>query len=60
MPALLVYAAGAVLVGIGYRVFKKEWQRINRELEEQDVAHSQPVPPPAKTLRRDPKTGVWQ
>lgn len=61
MPPLLVYAAGAVLAGLGYRFLKSEWRRVNRELDENEkVAKVDDGQKPARTLRRDPESGVWR
>lgn len=55
MPPVVVAfvtVAGAVLTA---RYLKKEWDRVNRELDAADLVR---VKQPA-TLRRDPVTGIW-
>lgn len=55
MPPLILgmtLAAGAALIAA--RIVRREWHRVNREL---DMARSAPN---SSTLRRDPKTGVWR
>jgi hypothetical protein len=51
MPIILTFAtvAGAV---IAVRLLKREWDRVNREI---DAAEA----PRSTTLRRDPRSGEW-
>jgi hypothetical protein len=53
MPIILTFAtaAGAVLA---IRLFKREWERVNREIDAADAS------PRGTTLRRDPSTGEWR
>lgn len=58
MPTLLAGAAivlgGAVLM----RIARREWQRVNRDLEAQRSAPSQSEG--AQRLEKDPQTGVYR
>jgi len=54
-PVVLAFAtiAGAIVTA---RYLKKEWQRVNAELDRAETVRAQkPV-----TLERDPVTGVWR
>jgi hypothetical protein len=54
-PVVLAFAAvaGALVTA---RYLKKEWQRVNSELDRAEaVLAERPV-----TLKRDPVTGVWR
>jgi hypothetical protein len=58
MPTLL--AGAAILVGgaIVFRIARREWQRVNANLEAQRSAP--PERESAKRLERDPETGVYR
>lgn len=47
-------AAAAALVGV--RFLRREWQRINNDLDRVRATDARP----SATLRRDPKTGEWR
>jgi hypothetical protein len=49
---LVAIATGAVVAG---RALRREWNRVNRELDGLKTAAAE-----ATTLRRDPMTGVWR
>lgn len=53
MPTILFAAVLAIGAFAAFRLFRKEWRRINAELDimrrGQGPAH----------LRRDPETGIW-
>ena len=54
-PVILAFAtlAGAIVIA---RYLKKEWQRVNEQLDRAEAVRAQkPV-----TLERDPVTGVWR
>lgn len=58
MPTLL----GAAVIALGgmllLRVARREWQRVNKNMDEQ---RSTPKSKPeAQTLERDPETGVYR
>jgi hypothetical protein len=52
MPIILAFAtvAGAV---VAIRLAKREWDRVNREIDAAEV-------PRSTTLRRDPRSGEWR
>jgi hypothetical protein len=52
MPIILTFAtaAGAVMA---LRLLKREWNRVNREIDAAEAA-------PGPTLRRDPATGEYR
>ncbi|MGQ4275303.1 hypothetical protein [Terrihabitans sp. B22-R8] len=56
MPPLLPVAALAALTLYGARWARREWRRINAELDEirPETPDDRPV------LRRDPETGDWR
>ena len=60
MPPLLVYAAAAVLVGLGMRFVKNEWRRVNGELDRSEQLKSTPQPETRHTLKKDPHSGEWR
>ncbi|MFN8829714.1 MAG: hypothetical protein ACK50Q_09425 [Labrys sp. (in: a-proteobacteria)] len=56
MPPVLAILATATGVFVAARYLKREWERVNREL---DAAEPIPVKT-TPTLRRDPHTGEWR
>jgi hypothetical protein len=61
LPRVVLWAAGAVAAFALARIAKREYQRVNEELDE---ARLSPVASEAEraehpTLRRDPRTGVY-
>ena len=57
MPPVLAMLAAATGVVVAARYLKKEWERVNRELD----MTAEPIPVKAMpTLRRDPRTGEWR
>jgi hypothetical protein len=60
MPPVLIYIAGAVLAGMGMRFLKKEWRRVNDELDRQEGIKGVRHPAKAPTLRKDPRSGEWR
>jgi hypothetical protein len=61
MPPLIILAAAAAGALFGAKALKREWLRVNKELDAADAAsvgegdrRSRP------TLRRDPATGEWR
>ena len=52
MPPVVLSIALAASAFAAARFLRREWQRINRELEA--------VKPSEPTLRRDPLTGIWR
>ena len=56
MARLLRFAAVAAAAVYGIRLARREWQRINAEL---DRSRGREIPP-AATLRRDAETGEWR
>jgi hypothetical protein len=62
IPQVVFWAAGAVATFALARIIRREYQRINEELE---AARLSPVTSSAEraqhpTLRRDPQTGVYR
>jgi hypothetical protein len=62
LPQVVLWAAGAVAAFAVAHIARREYQRVNRELEE---ARLSPVANKAEradhpTLRRDPRTGVYR
>jgi hypothetical protein len=55
MGPLLLVALVAFAAWLGWRAFIRERDRVAGELRDQTRK-----PPPATTLERDPKTGVYQ
>ena len=49
-------AAAAAAAIIGVRFLRREWRRINRDLERVRATEARP----SATLRRDAKTGEWR
>jgi hypothetical protein len=57
MPPVLAMLAAATGVVVAARYLKKEWERVNRELD----MTAEPIPVKTMpTLRRDPRTGEWR
>jgi hypothetical protein len=59
MPPFLLIAAAAAGAVIGAKALKREWRRINRELDDAERADAASDQPRA-TLRHDPDTGEWR
>lgn len=64
LPRLVIWTAGTVGAAVLFRVMRREFQRVNDEL---DAIRLQPAPAEAQaepherhTLRRDPRTGVYR
>ena len=62
IPQVVLWAAGAVATFALARIIRREYQRINEELE---AARLSPAASSAErtqhpTLRRDPQTGVYR
>jgi hypothetical protein len=53
MPIILTFATAAGAV-VALRLLKREWDRVNREIDAAEAA------PRATTLRRDPSTGDYR
>lgn len=60
MPPFLVALAVAAGAIAGVRAIRREWGRVNRQLDEQEAARERRPPEPGDTLRRDPERGVWR
>jgi hypothetical protein len=61
MPAILAWALGAVGAVVLARLIKREWQRVNSELDQATPARvSDPERAGLPTLRRDPRTGEYR
>lgn len=62
MPPFLVFAAVAAGAVYGAKAIKREWRRINRELDEADrsAVGAEANKTLHPTLRRDPATGEWR
>ncbi len=62
IPQVVLWAAGAVATFALARIVRREYQRINEELE---TARLSPVASKAEraqhpTLKRDPRTGIYR
>jgi hypothetical protein len=61
MPAILVWVLGAAGAVVLIKLFNREWQRINSELDQVKPARvTDPERAPVPTLRRDPNTGEYR
>jgi hypothetical protein len=61
MPAIVAWALGAVGAVLLIKLFNREWQRINAELDRaQPVRVRDPERAAMPTLRRDPVTGEYR
>lgn len=58
-PHLLGIALAGAAAWAGYRWFRKESQRVRKELDAAEAALKQRREQPAVPLRRDPDTGVY-
>ncbi|HVI30316.1 hypothetical protein [Hansschlegelia sp.] len=60
MPPFLLIAAAAAGAVFGAKALKREWLRVNRELDRNEPASSVAEQTARPTLRRDPATGEWR
>jgi hypothetical protein len=61
MPAIVVWAVGMVGAVVLAKLFNREWQRINAELDRvKPVRVKDPERAGIPTLRRDPATGEYR
>lgn len=60
MPPFLLIAAAAASVTFGAKALRREWRRINRDLEAAEKAGVDGDRATLPTLRRDPSTGEWR
>ena len=61
MPAIVVLALGAVGVIVLIKLFNREWQRVNTELDEVNPVRVNDAERAAmRKLRRDPATGEYR
>jgi hypothetical protein len=61
MPAILVWILGAAGAVVLIKLFNREWQRINSELDQaKPVRVTEPERAGMATLRRDPATGEYR
>jgi hypothetical protein len=58
MPPLIPFVAAAAGTAILVRFMRREWKRVNAELDRAEAAEKRPEGGP--TLRRDPSTGDWR
>lgn len=61
LPRVVLWAAGAVAAFAVARIAKREYRRVNEELEEMRLSPATSKAERAQhpTLRRDPRTGVY-
>lgn len=59
MPPFLILAAVAASAVYGAKAVKREWRRVNRELERAEAAESE-RPSDLPKLKRDPQSGEWR
>ena len=61
MPAIVVLALTAIGAVVVIKLFNREWQRVNDELDRTNpVRVNDPERAKAPTLRQDPKTGEYR
>jgi hypothetical protein len=61
MPALVAWTLGAIGAVVLIKLFNREWQRVNAELDRvQPMRVSDPERAAMPTLRRDPVTGEYR
>jgi len=60
MPPILAYAALAAVSAVAARWVKREWTRINRDLDGNRDGNGRPPQDEMPILRRDPLTGEWR
>ncbi|GLK79439.1 hypothetical protein [Methylopila turkensis] len=60
MPPLLVIAAAAAGAMFGAKALKREWRRVNRELNAAERSAEERDREVRPTLRRDPSSGEWR
>ncbi|MFD1703804.1 hypothetical protein ACFSCV_12405 [Methylopila henanensis] len=60
MPPLLVIAAAAAGAMFGAKALKREWRRVNRELDAAERSAEERDREVRPTLRRDPSSGEWR
>ena len=61
MPAVVIMALSAVGAVVLIKLFNREWQRVNDELDRANpVRVNDPDRAGAPTLRQDPNTGAYR
>jgi hypothetical protein len=61
LPSIVVWALGAVGAAVLVKLFNREWQRVNAELDRaRPVRVVDPERAGLPTLRRDPVTGEYR
>ena len=61
MPAIVALTLGAIGAVVLIKLFNREWQRVNAELDRVNpVRVSDPESKAMPTLRRDPATGEYR
>ena len=61
MPAVVIMALSAIGAVVLIKLFNREWQRVNDELDRANPARvSDPERAAAPTLRQDPATGEYR
>jgi beta-lactamase regulating signal transducer with metallopeptidase domain len=62
LPQVVLWAAGAVAAFALAQIARREYRRVNKELEEARLSPAASKAEPAEhpTLRRDPTTGVYR
>jgi hypothetical protein len=61
MPAIVVWALGAIGAIVLIKLFNREWQRVNAELDQANpVRVNDPERAAVPKLRRDPVTGEYR
>jgi hypothetical protein len=61
LPSIVVWALGAVGAAVLVKLFNREWQRVNAELDGmRPVRAVDPERAGLPTLRRDPVTGEYR
>jgi hypothetical protein len=60
MPPLVAAALATSAAAVAARWLRREWRRVNAELDRAEAAAKVPAKDEVPTLRRDPKSGVWR
>jgi hypothetical protein len=61
MPAIVAWTLGAIGAVVLIKLFNREWQRVNAELDRVNpVRVTDPERTAMPTLRRDPTTGEYR
>lgn len=60
MPQLITMIVVGVAAWAGYRWLRKEWRRVQADLDEADEVLKKRKEKATPTLQRDPETGIYK